>query len=227
MRGRLRWRLRRCSIREFRIVNPRHQRAGHVLHAFQAVQRGIGLHADALDGGIQFLQPREVPMNVPLVPMPGDKMRHPPIRLPPDFRRGRRGSGLSSWRRCCIGRDKNTSSGCSSTSRRTYRCAPSVLSVGSVRISSAPYACKLCLRSMLAFAGSARRDLVAALGGDHRVGDACVAAGGVDEDFVLGQQPAALAVEDHRQRRAVLHAAAGVVPLGLGEDPHRGRQRRR
>ena len=34
------------------------------------------------------------------------------------------------------------------------------------------------------------------------------------------EQPAALAVEDHRQRRPVLHAAAGVVPLGLGEDLH-------
>ena len=32
------------------------------------------------------------------------------------------------------------------------------------------------------------------------------------------EQPAPLAVEDHVQRRPVLHAAAGVVPLGLGVD---------
>ena len=65
---------------------------------------------------------------------------------------------------------------------------------------------------------------VPALGGDHGVGDAGVAAGGVDDDLVAREHPAAFAVEDHRHRRAVLHAAAGVVPFRLGADAHAGRE---
>ena len=46
-------------------------------------------------------------------------------------------------------------------------------------------------------------------GAEHRVGDAGVAAGGVEQP-PLWQQPAREAVEHDRARRAVLHAAAGV-----------------
>src|SRR5262249_41459453 len=69
-------------------------------------------------------------------------------------------------------------------------------------------------------AGVARKGkfyAVAAFRADHRVGDAGVAAGGVDEDLVARQEPAALAVEHHVERRPVLHAAAGssTLPRGL------------
>ncbi len=53
---------------------------------------------------------------------------------------------------------------------------------------------------------------------DHRVGDSGVARGRVDDRLVMGELPALLAVQDHRERRAIFHGAAGVEPLGLGVD---------
>jgi hypothetical protein len=42
-----------------------------------------------------------------------------------------------------------------------------------------------------------------------------IAGGGVEDDFVRGEEAAAFAVEDHVERRAVFDAAAGVRELGF------------
>ena len=61
-------------------------------------------------------------------------------------------------------------------------------------------------------------DFVALRGPDHGIGDAGIAAGGIDQDFVRREQAGTLAFHDHVQSRAVFHAAAGVEILGLTVD---------
>ena len=73
----------------------------------------------------------------------------------------------------------------------------------------------------------AQLDLVAAIGADHGVGDAGVAAGGVQDDALGIQAAGALAIQDHVEGGAVLHGAAGVEVFGLGEDLDAGELARR
>ena len=74
------------------------------------------------------------------------------------------------------------------------------------------------LRSVGGVGRQAQLDLVAAVGADHGVGDAGVAAGGIENDAAMIQLAGALAVEHHIQRCAVFDRAAGVEVLGLAED---------
>ena len=60
--------------------------------------------------------------------------------------------------------------------------------------------------------------LVAARGAEHRVGDAGVARGRIDDGFPGTECAASLSVQDHRGCRPVLHRAAGIHPLGLGKE---------
>ena len=64
---------------------------------------------------------------------------------------------------------------------------------------------------------------VAADGGGHRQRDAGVAAGGLHQRVARADLAAPLGGGDHRQRRAVLDRARGVVALELGQhrDPRR------
>ena len=55
---------------------------------------------------------------------------------------------------------------------------------------------------------------------DHRVCDAGIAGGRVDERLVGSKSTAPLAVFDHGQRGAVLDRPAGIEPLGLRVDLH-------
>ena len=64
--------------------------------------------------------------------------------------------------------------------------------------------------------GHAQPHAVAARGADHRVGDAGVPGGGVEQDLVAGQRARLLAVGNHPRRRAVLHRPARIAPLRLG-----------
>ena len=78
------------------------------------------------------------------------------------------------------------------------------------------------LQNPLALLGGVGRQhelhLVPAVGADHGVGDAGVAAGGIENRAARGSAAGALAIENHIQRRAVFHRSAGVEVLGLGED---------
>ena len=60
--------------------------------------------------------------------------------------------------------------------------------------------------------------LVSAVGADHGVGDAGIAAGGVEDRAGVVELAGAFAVEDHVGGGAVLDGAAGVEVFGLGED---------
>ncbi len=53
---------------------------------------------------------------------------------------------------------------------------------------------------------------------DHGVSDAGIPAGGVDKDFLPGQEAAAFPVEDHIQRRSILDTPPGIEPFRLGTD---------
>ena len=69
------------------------------------------------------------------------------------------------------------------------------------------------------------QDELVALGRRHeRQRDAGVAAGGLDDDGVLLEDPALLGVLDHGHADAVLHAAQRIEELALEQDG--GRQRR-
>ena len=53
---------------------------------------------------------------------------------------------------------------------------------------------------------------------NHRIGNAGVAAGGVNNGLAALQGTTGQTCLDHAQRRPVLHGAAGVEPLGLGTE---------
>jgi hypothetical protein len=59
---------------------------------------------------------------------------------------------------------------------------------------------------------------IALHGGDHRQGDAGVAAGGFDQHIAGSNLPARLGVLDHAQRRPILDRTGGVVDLQLAEN---------
>jgi hypothetical protein len=86
--------------------------------------------------------------------------------------------------------------------------APSDPSIGSVNTTSAPNALRIRFRSGVTFSGTHSAD--------HRVGDAGVPGGGVEQDLVAGERARLLAVGNHPRRRAILHRAARITPLGLG-----------
>ena len=77
-----------------------------------------------------------------------------------------------------------------------------------------------CAENFLTLVRSAVRqaqgDSVAECGGDHGVGNAGVAAGGVDDALARCQLAGGQAGLDHAQGRAILDGAAGVEPFGLG-----------
>ena len=64
--------------------------------------------------------------------------------------------------------------------------------------------------------GHAKLHAVVLGGADHRVGNAGVAGGRVDQDFVPRHQPGGFRLADNVHRRAVLHRAAGILPFRLG-----------
>ena len=66
--------------------------------------------------------------------------------------------------------------------------------------------------------GQAELDLISFVCADHGVGDAGVAAGGIEDDFAGGELAGALAFQDHVEGGAVLDGAAGIEKLGLGVD---------
>ena len=66
--------------------------------------------------------------------------------------------------------------------------------------------------------GQAQLDLVALQRADHGVGDAGIAAGGVEQGAVVGQPAGPLAIQDHVQPGAVFHRPAGIEELRLGVD---------
>ena len=68
----------------------------------------------------------------------------------------------------------------------------------------------------------AQADAVTARRADHRVGDAGVAGGRVEDDPALLEAAGAFALEDHPQCGAILDRAARVLPLGLGVQLHAG-----
>ena len=69
-------------------------------------------------------------------------------------------------------------------------------------------------------------DVVTAPRADHGVGDAGVAAGGVEDGALVIQLAQTLAVQDHVQRRTVLHRPAQVEILRFGVelDPRQPRR---
>ena len=52
------------------------------------MERGIGLHADALDGGIEFFESASDADECAAGSDAGDEMGDPAFGLPPDFHRG-------------------------------------------------------------------------------------------------------------------------------------------
>jgi len=82
----------------------------HMLEAFQAVERRVGLHGDGPDGGIVFLEAPVVPMKVPLVPKPTTKW----VTCPEVWARisGRwSDSGPASWHRWSTDRRSKSAAG--------------------------------------------------------------------------------------------------------------------
>ena len=68
------------------IVNARDDRGRHVLQAFQPVKAGGGLRRDSTSrAAVRGAAAGVTPMNVPLVPMAGDEMRHAAIGLLDDL----------------------------------------------------------------------------------------------------------------------------------------------
>ena len=67
-------------------------------------------------------------------------------------------------------------------------------------------------------AGQHQFHLVAAIGADHGVRDAGIAAGGIENRPVVIQLARAFAIQHHIEGRPVLDAAAGIEILGLAED---------
>ena len=66
--------------------------------------------------------------------------------------------------------------------------------------------------------GHGQHQMVAAGGGDKRQPDAGVAAGRLDDGATRQKKTALLSVVNHRQRNPVLHAAARIEVLDLGQN---------
>ena len=173
--------------------------------------------------GFSSFSRRVTPMKVPLVPRPATKCVTRPSRLPPDLHRGRVVMGPPvGVVVVLVGVKVPVGVGIDELLHVALGAVGALGRVGQHQLGAVRQETLLALGAGVSREGEL--DAVAALGADHGVGDAGVAAGGVDQDLVLRQQPAPLAVQDHRHRRAVLDAAAGVVPLGLGKhlDAHAG-----
>src|SRR5713101_3186656 len=69
----------------------------------------------------------------------------------------------------------------------------------------------------------AQLHLVALVRRDHGVGDAGVAAGGVQYYFVVGELAGALPVQDHVERRPILHRTAGIEEFSFAVDLDAGK----
>ena len=96
--------------------------------------------------------------------------------------------------------------------------APSELSFGIAEDGLGAVRFEDALALFAGVAGENQLDLVAAIGADHGVGDAGIAAGGIENGPVVVQFAGALAIEHHVEGGPVLDAAAGVEILGLAVD---------
>src|SRR5579863_2271738 len=78
------------------------------------------------------------------------------------------------------------------------------------------------LQHVLAFHGrifrKAQLYVISFISADHGVRDASVAAGGIQNNLVAGQLTRSLAIQDHIERRTILHRSAGVEKLTLAVD---------
>src|SRR5260370_23481958 len=64
----------------------------------------------------------------------------------------------------------------------------------------------------------AQLHLVALVARDHGVGDAGIAASGVQNYFVAGELAGTLAIQDHVERRPILHRTAGIEEFSFAVD---------
>ena len=75
------------------------------------------------------------------------------------------------------------------------------------------------LQQALPFGGDVRRDAqhdaIPARRADHRVGNAGIAGGRIEQDPVPAQRSGTFTLSNHRRRRAILHRSAGVMAFQL------------
>ena len=169
-----------------------------------------------MHSGLSSFRRRAVPTNVPLVPRPATKCVIRPSVCSPDLRSRWSRSARASSPDCCTGPGKNT---------RPARQRKSGARGGWRRPILRPPGCRPTRRHRRGgcacapgdgIGGEAQLHAITQRRADHGVGDAGVAAGGVQNGLAGSQRAAAFAFPNHVQRRAVFDRSARIEPLRLG-----------
>src|SRR5437588_4074694 len=206
---------RQILIRELVIINRRHNRRGHVLPAFQAVEGRIGLQADAANFAIQFLQSPCRSDKSAAGAQPGHEMRNAARSLRPDFVR------RSAVMRLPI--------------RRIAVLVGVKIFVGLCR-NNLVYLANRAVRALIArrddqFRAIRLEDALALLRSavrqaklhgiphrraNHGVGDTRVTAGGIKDGLAGSERAAVQPGLNHAQRGAGLYSPSGIEPFRVG-----------
>ena len=204
------------SVRDLGVVDPRHDGRVQVFQSLEPVERLVGLHADELDRGIQFLQASSRAHHRAGGAEAGDEMRDPPVGLAPQLLGSR--EVMRPW----IGRvivlvrvPEVVRPAGGEPARRADRAVRALEGVGEEHLRAERLQQRLPLGARVG--GHTNRDADPGRSTEHCVGDGRIAARGVEQPLA-GQHPLRDAVAQDKQGRPVLHRAAWVEPLGLEKD---------
>src|SRR5450631_2293150 len=201
-------------IGELGIVDSRHDSAGHVLGAFDSVERRVGLQRDALHGRVQFFEATRGPDEGAAGAEHRDKMRNASLGLLPDFVGGPvivrfpvGVVGILVGIEILIGMLGGELAG---------QADGAVGAIGGIGIKNVG---AIAMQDLLALARNvfrhAQGDGESFGRSQHGVSDASVAAGGVEKNFAGAKLTAAAGLGDDVGGGAIFDRSAGVVPFGL------------
>ena len=169
--------------------------------------------------GLYSRRRRPVPMNVPLVPSPATKCVICAVRLRPDLRAGRlvvrAPVGVVA---VLVGVEVALGRRRVAPPRLADRAVAPLLRVGQDDLGAVGAQDALALRAGVR--GQAELDPVAERRADHRQAMPVLPLVASRIVFSGVSSPRAMPSRDHRERRAVLDAAAGIEPLRLRRDGH-------
>src|SRR5215212_3378187 len=198
------------------VVDGGNDRALHVLHALQPVERRLGLERDYPYLGVVLLETARSADEGAAGAEAGYEVRDLTARLLPDLLRRRLVVRSRIGRLGVLVRVE--------VSPRLLRKEPPRLPDGPVRSLARvgqdkvnPVGAQYLLALLARVLRHAKPDPVTQSSPDPGVGDPRVPARRIQDGLLWRQSAAPLAVTDHPQGRAVLDRSTGVVPLGLAE----------
>ena len=204
-------------VGEVGVVDLRHDRCRHVLQPFQSIERRVRLHGDALDLRVQLLQSARRSHKGSGGAQGRDKVRHLTLGLLPDFV-----AGCAVVRapvfvvRILVGVVVPVRFRRNHLPRLANRAVGSIRRVGPYNLRA------ISLEISLSRLGDVRRHTQrhgkAHRRAQHRIRNACIAAGCIEKSAATAEQSAALRVGHDRRRCAIFYRSSRIRPLRLAQD---------